>query len=422
MLSGFLDQSSSLPTNYPTSAPSTSSDVQYFFHNKNNPASAAFHSKTLNIPPSSGAISAFSPRFKRPENSKSLTSPDGKRRRTNSMYQTPFELPFRRPEPLPRPEFMPPQKSGSVSMGPPPPPQQPLSSLTLAPLQSLPTILDSAPSTPAKSLEAMVMSIPILSKIRVLSQISPPLPQPKAPTTAYSVRGFVIAIDGPEPTSVTQVTEAVSIALTAHHPVRIFRGPLPRSELPSKDGDDFQTYLDTISQYHTLSSEITSYITTTTAAASPISPKAVPTSKAQTRSAASQKQQLNPSPTPPAPAATPAVPIALIPSFQLSHTDAAASQIQIQDAYAPADHWQWMATLWRGIVGPDVTVAMVGSGSSSPSNVKIPSSGLKNNGGGTDIQLEDSRAILIQDMEPGAVAEGPLRRVCFELSEYVRGT
>lgn len=37
-------------------------------------------------------------------------------------------------------------------------------------------------------------------------------------------------------------------------------------------------------------------------------------------------------------------------------SDAAAVTIPINDAYAPVDHWQWMATLWRGIVGADLVI------------------------------------------------------------------
>ena len=52
------------------------------------------------------------------------------------------------------------------------------------------------------------------------------------------------------------------------------------------------------------------------------------------------------------------IPIALIPSYQLSTTNALAITTPISDAYSPGSHWQWVAALWRGAIGPDVTIAI----------------------------------------------------------------
>ena len=401
--------------------------AHHFIHHGEAPVSAALSSSTAHISPSTGNFPAFSPRIKRHNHPESPSSPDSKRRCAVNTYQlNSLQLPTCRAEPLPRPDFMPPRNAGSPVTGLPPRPQPPSSSLTLAPLQSLSTILSSGPSTPPKTLEAMILSIPIPNKIHVLSQISPPLTQPKPPSHAYRVRGYVVAIDGPVPETVTQVTDAVFSALNVHHPVRIFRGPAPvqRKELPCKDVFDFQSYLDTISQYHTLSAEITSYITTPASSSSaksvsPISPKTIPPTSTQTRPLTSQQAWQKQSP-PPSPQKTPiqGAPIALLPSYQLSHTDASASSIPITDAYAPVDHWQWMATLWRGIVGPDVTVAIAAPGSSVFSS---KGKATQNIGGSVEIRLEDLRTILLStDDETGTVVEGALRRVCFELGEWVR--
>jgi HMG box factor len=63
---------------------------------------------------------------------------------------------------------------------------------------------------------------------------------------------------------------------------------------------------------------------------------------------------------------TPRLPIALLPSgFSLTLADRFACAVPIADAYAPVDHWQWMATLWRGVVGADLVVYVP---SSSPSS------------------------------------------------------
>src|SRR5690606_32266458 len=54
------------------------------------------------------------------------------------------------------------------------------------------------------------------------------------------------------------------------------------------------------------------------------------------------------------------LPVALVPRYQLSTADAHACINPINDSYAPIEHWQWMASLWRGCVGPDITIYIRG--------------------------------------------------------------
>lgn len=42
-------------------------------------------------------------------------------------------------------------------------------------------------------------------------------------------------------------------------------------------------------------------------------------------------------------------------------------------------------------------------------------------GGGVDVRLEDARAVVVRGAEGGGVPEGGLRRVGFEIGEWVRG-
>lgn len=423
----FSPQNFIQPGSHPTFL-STNPNDPHFIHQGGALVSPALPSDTIHISSSTGNHSACSPQIKRRNYSESPLSLDSKRRHATNTYQlNSLQLPTRRPQSLPRPDFMLPQTTGGLITGPLRLDQTPPFSLTLAPLQSLSTILSSGPSIPSKPLEAVIFSIPIPNKIRVLSQISPPLAQPKPPFPAYRVRGYVVAIDSPIPESVTQVTNAVFSALSVHHPVRIFHGPalVRRKESPCKEGDDFQSYLDTISQYHTLSAEISAYITTPASSCSPktfspISPKTIPPTSSQTSSQTRSQQAWQTQNPPLSPQRTQALgaPIALLPSYQLSHTDASASSIPIADAYAPVDHWQWMATLWRGIVGPDVTVAITAPEWSGPASHE---KAIKNMGGSVEIRLEDSRSILLSsDGETGTILDGALRRVCFELSEWVR--
>ena len=52
------------------------------------------------------------------------------------------------------------------------------------------------------------------------------------------------------------------------------------------------------------------------------------------------------------------IPIALVPCYQLTTVDASAISMPIVDSYSPLAHWQWLATLWRGCIGPDVSVVI----------------------------------------------------------------
>ncbi|KAE8358213.1 hypothetical protein BDV27DRAFT_150640 [Aspergillus caelatus] len=50
------------------------------------------------------------------------------------------------------------------------------------------------------------------------------------------------------------------------------------------------------------------------------------------------------------------LPVALISRYQLTTVDAFACEISIDDPYSQMSHQQWMESLWRGCVGPDIVV------------------------------------------------------------------
>lgn len=147
------------------------------------------------------------------------------------------------------------------------------------------------------------------------------------------------------------------------------------------------------------------------------------------------------------------MPIAIVPGWQVTWSDWFASRVEIKDAYSPMDHWQWGATLWRNMVGADVTVAVQAaaaaqdtsssSAAAAASLVSPDKASLKTGGGseakgghekgrnggsgggsavgGVEVKLEDARAVIVRGERDGGVAEGGLRRVGFEIGEWVRG-
>ena len=64
------------------------------------------------------------------------------------------------------------------------------------------------------------------------------------------------------------------------------------------------------------------------------------------------------------------MPIALVPCYQLTTVDASAISMPIVDSYSPLAHWQWLATLWRGCIGPDVSVVIKSTAAAGDAGVR----------------------------------------------------
>lgn len=128
----------------------------------------------------------------------------------------------------------------------------------------------------------------------------------------------------------------------------------------------------------------------------------------------------------------PPFPVALLPRYQLSTVDTASLTMPITDSYLPIDHWQWAAALWRGCVGADVTIVVqddqFSSVSGGSSNGSIgPTAGSGADSGGVEVQLGhgDVRAVIVRKgvrngSEKKAVEAGALRRLGFEIVEFLR--
>ncbi|KFY21527.1 hypothetical protein V493_07340 [Pseudogymnoascus sp. VKM F-4281 (FW-2241)] len=276
----------------------------------------------------------------------------------------------------------------------------------------------------SQSVEAMVMTIPFLNKIRVLAKIAPPLAAPGPTSPTQEVRGPVVAVEGPNQKLVAEVGEYIEecLKMKAECVVKTwtnnshFLKKLPESTptdismsgtesgVPTLAGiaSSIQSrgpiidYLEAIGTWHSKSAEIRNFITTRPQPTTPPkSPEGTPKS--------------------PVPTTAPRLPIALLPrGFSLSLADRAAIHIPINDAYAPVDHWQWMATLWRGIIGVDLTV-YVCSALGDEDGIRGVHPGV----GGVEVR-NDARAIVVY--APGGKLEDKLlRRVGFEVAEFVVG-
>ncbi|KAI6252264.1 hypothetical protein MCOR19_011122 [Pyricularia oryzae] len=311
----------------------------------------------------------------------------------------------------------------------------------------------------ARSVEAMVMSIPYANKLQVLERISPPLAPPGPSSPAVETRGPVVAIEGSHPDLMEAVGRILQRVLedSREFAVKTWSDSKPpamaagehvmeeqlqdgastpggdrtpragekrapaavivednasetleaansvaesdaeMSDAPSvsrrKSSSDASTaqqpgglsafvpYLGKIQEWHRRSDEMIKFVTT----------KPVGGNGRDTR-----------------------MPVALITGgFSLHISDWFASRVSITDAYAPVDHWQWMATLWRGIVGPDLVVYVR----------KSKAEDIRAFGA---VEVKSPRLIVVRVDPPAGevqprLSESMERRVGFEIMEWVRG-
>lgn len=276
------------------------------------------------------------------------------------------------------------------------------------------------------------MTIPFLNKIKVLAKISPPLTPSFRDAT--SPRGLVVAVDGQDAGSVKSMVDYLhsSLSREGKYTVRIFEGPEVQSQRPSKPeemGSYMTEYFDLISRWHRISGEIVDFIKGTNEwsearseldSRSGVSPKTIipKTANLTINSPILQSSDGGSefSASPRSSSGTPApnsIPIALVPRYQLTTADSYACSIPLGDEYAPLDHWQWMATLWRACVGPDITVYIR----------ECERDELTRYGGGNpvEVRLNDARTVIVRRPldSHGELEEKAMKRVGFEVEDYL---
>ena len=276
----------------------------------------------------------------------------------------------------------------------------------------------------SRSVEAMVLSVPYQARIKLLGRICAPLKEPGPTSPAVQTRGAIIAVEGDDLKAIQDLTAWLNDFLAKDEEYSARIAEPPRTPLDTKKDVTFQDYLDLIKDWHAKSEEIVHYITTPVPS-SPPSSSALKEDDASTPDhTGSTTTDSSSKPTSPAPttsslfppssalstAAAPKKPIILLPTFQLHASVAYASRIPIADAYSPTDHWQWMATLWRGIVGPDLTIYV----KSFEGKEGLP--------GGKTVDLDEQvRCLTVWKGVGKGFGEATLRRVGFEVGEFVRG-
>jgi HMG box factor, other len=308
-------------------------------------------------------------------------------------------------------------------------------------------------------LAAMIMSLPVLTKVKMLALAAPQLATPGPASPPFEVRGAILAVEGLDSEKVRLMTEYLTEELgkSEKFSVKVFTGPpIPKhskEDLESIDFDElrgpFEYFLETIGKWHKISRDMCRYITTKPGKNNRLSSAATETEDALMTDASQQAEKrvgestkvaepeaLSPvsprtllpttaglslkSPTwrasPDAASLNASVPIAIVPRYQLTTVDVAAVSMAITDSYSPNDHWRWLASLWRGCVGPDITIVLRGPGEGAEGSGENWDSVAT----GVEVRLQGERTVVVRMGRAGEIDEKALRRVGFEVEEYLR--
>ncbi|OHF00312.1 HMG box protein [Colletotrichum orchidophilum] len=380
-------------------------------------------------------------------------------RQPRSSLSTPPTPPVASYGPLPGPSSL--ARTGHGNMAPPPRPHHPAyagpsrgpgydESLRLPPLQtqsSPPLYRDSdgndRPSahpvtglgianlrdSNAKSLEAKIMKIPFWSKLMVLQKISPTLAPPGPDSPDVEIRGAVVAVEGADPRQLEQVGTAVHRSLLGlgeidlktwsdgpSTPVSILSAEedvkmndtasvgssrkSSHSQLNLQASDLFSDYMETMLKWRVKSREIIKHVSTRPV----FGPDAPPLTRRASEGEAVGSRHNSIS----APCIS-KTPIALLPAgFSLTMSDKYACTTPIRDSYAPVDHWQWMSTLWRGIIGPDLVIYV-----NSVAEEEVTRGGA--------VEFQGPGVMVVRIAHQKSLDEKTGRRISFEVVEWIRG-
>ena len=236
------------------------------------------------------------------------------------------------------------------------------------------------------------MNMHYLKKIQVLGRITPPLKQPKPSNPPYPVRGTVVAVEGDNAHAAANVMRWLEDFLgnSNEYCVKTAKGP----EAP-ETGKDIQLtdYFGLISEWHNKALEITKYITT------PAKPSQGSGEDAQMRDVMKTHRGT--------------LPVLLIQHYQLFASNVWACRTPKGEAYDASEHWRWIASLWRGIVGPDLTIYIKDASPEEMSKSKQVE------------VVEELRTIIVKKEKGAGSVQGDvdgrnLRRLGFEIGEWIR--
>jgi len=328
-------------------------------------------------------------------------------------------------------------------------------SLTLPPLQTGRAGSIAGPLSSAKSTDEQIMSISFRYKIKVLSQVAPPTLR-----SMVAPRGPLIAVEGDNADAVMQLADWLKDRLSNNDGLNVSLNNGPETSTTCEKEEVMAQYHRLAAEWLAKSRHIADFLSmtparkeadatmidTTPAATNESadrtldvsydnsdatsSPKVVEyhehkksssvgSDSAYSDAHGSEGMDLGTSDNkaPHHSNASGPIPVTIIPNYSLHTSNFFARLIPIgpNDAYAPSDHWQWTATFWRGIVGPDLTIYLRDTAIDLASG---PALEMENVEGKPGVSLFVVRRDAGSGKEP-EVEASVLRRVSFELGEWV---
>ncbi|RYP47770.1 hypothetical protein DL768_006238 [Monosporascus sp. mg162] len=255
-----------------------------------------------------------------------------------------------------------------------------------------------------------------LEKLDILRAISPPL---KASGPGFETRGPLIAIEGAAPSLLKEVTTVVrkALSISGKYAVRIWsenkessqdgEGNGAEGKEKTDEGENGQGSASSIAKYmarmliwHKASEELVKYMTKHSTAGT----TANNSSSTAAESTSNPHVHAQPSPTP----EPKLLPVAVVSDgYSLTASDKWANALPINDAYGADDHWRWVATLWRGIVGADLTVYVQRCAVADELR------------GQSCVEVDAEHSVIVVRMLDGVVDEKLERRLGFQIIEWV---
>ncbi|KAF9633821.1 hypothetical protein BFW01_g4715 [Lasiodiplodia theobromae] len=296
---------------------------------------------------------------------------------------------------------------------------------------------------PPGSAKTVIMSLSFWGKIRLLGRITPPYqatlsPSPLSPRQQQKqqlpprVRGAIVAVEGDNDAAARAMATWLEENLNKTGEVWARTAEAPRGpetvmgdggegeRAGSDDGGDdggakspdgngavaprrtvsLGDYIQVISEWHSKTREMVEFITTPPGGAADAATDASTTASKDGEKGSGEVVDKR-------------TPVLIMPTYNLRASNVWASSLPTGDNYNPPDHWQWVATLWRGIVGPDITVYIR----------DVSAAELEMSRGRTVEVREDgqSKYLIVKREGTQELEESTLRRLGFEIGELIRG-
>lgn len=314
----------------------------------------------------------------------------------------------------------------------------------------------------SRSVEAMVMSIPVVGKLNILQRVAPPIKAPSPASPSPIVRGSIVAVEGDELDATGHMLHHLESFLKRNDEfdVRVMAGPSPPVPNPT-----IKDFLLEIAKWHTRTQEMVDFVTgveyqkhdekvkedaakyrapdgrtasvSTTNEESDVDMEegevlegsrkdaqearkarksALEIKKAEMAASIERESRRQSA----AKETTPKIPLLLVSNYILRACNSWTSELPINDAYSPADHWVWSASLWRGIVGADLTVYVKNVDKEMEEAVSAGGAAPETTHAKAQVDIKDEVSAIIVKREKGKVEDAAGRRVAFEVGEWVR--